>query len=267
VDRYLEQPSAVKASFRGLGRRTGKIPFAGRNADDPQRGLISRQGDVNIQGMSGSPINQLFRSISPAQPEGWFQHGLTEREGGCGQPEAEEPACDAPEKGEHGRTLGLFRRSRKPAGWRRGSVLVEVTIAMSILSVLGLALLKLSLNITAPRQWTLQQSVTDAYLTFEKATAQRLPFADLTSAQSLWPVHPALASSTVEFGKLPGGVPITGTVTRTRFADPNNLPARGGSGTLQTNPAAMEVWRFQSVIRYSLGGRNYLKSRTVVRSQ
>jgi hypothetical protein len=29
----------------------------------------------------------------------------------------------------------------------------------------------------------------------------------------------------------------------------------------------MEVWRFQSVIRYSLGGRNYLKSRTVVRSQ
>jgi hypothetical protein len=68
-------------------------------------------------------------------------------------------------------------------------------------------------------------------------------------------------------GKLPGGRPITGVVSRTRFADPNNLPAKGGSGTALTNPAAMEVWRFQSVVRYEVGGRSYLKSRTVVRSQ
>ncbi|TAE74198.1 MAG: hypothetical protein EAZ84_11610 [Verrucomicrobia bacterium] len=138
---------------------------------------------------------------------------------------------------------------------------------MTILSVLGLILLKLSLNVIAPRQWALQQAVTDAYLTFEKASAQRLPFADLTSEQSLWPAYPELATSTVEFGKLPGGLPISGTVTRTRFADANNLPSKGGNGTALINPASMEVWRFQSVIRYSLGGRDYLKSRTVVRSQ
>jgi len=138
---------------------------------------------------------------------------------------------------------------------------------MTLLTVLGLTLLKLSLNITAPRQWTLQQSITDAYMTFEKATAQRLPFENLTSDQSLWPVHPNIAVTTVELGRLPGGRPITGTVSRTRFADPNNLPADGGRGTAASNPAGMKVWEFQSVVRYTVGGRNYLKSRTVVRSQ
>lgn len=138
---------------------------------------------------------------------------------------------------------------------------------MAMLGVLGMALLKLSLNVTAPRQWTLQQTVSDAYITFEKASAQRQSFDDLTSANSLWPVYPTMATTTVEMGKLPGGRPINGEVTRTRFADPNNLPSKGGSGTAVTNPASMEVWRFQSIIRYQVGSRTYLKSRTVVRSQ
>lgn len=150
---------------------------------------------------------------------------------------------------------------------RRGSVLVEAALSMSLLSVLGLILLKLSLNVLAPRQWTLQQSVTDAYMTFEKAAAQRASFEDLAGATSLWPLTPNVATSTVELGKLPGGRAITGVVSRTRFADPNNLVAKGGSGTTATNPSSMEVWRLQSVVRYTVGGRTYLKSRTVVRSQ
>jgi hypothetical protein len=146
-------------------------------------------------------------------------------------------------------------------------LLVEAAISMTLLTVLGLTLLKLSLDVTTPRQWTLQQSITDAYLTFEKSTAQRLPFETLTGAQSQWPAQPSVATSSVVLGKLPGGKPITGTVTRTRYPDSNNLPAKGGSGTATTNPSGMEVWRFQSIIRYDLGGRTYLKSRTVVRSQ
>jgi hypothetical protein len=146
-------------------------------------------------------------------------------------------------------------------------LLVETAIAMTLLGVIGLSLMKLSLNVTAPRQWTLQQTVTDAYLTYEKAAAQRMPFDQITGAQSLWPVSPQIATTTVEIGKLPGGRPINGTVSRTRFADPNNLPAKGGAGTATSNPAGMEVWRLQSVVRYEVGGRVYLKSRTVVRSQ
>jgi hypothetical protein len=146
-------------------------------------------------------------------------------------------------------------------------LLVEAALSMTLLSVLGLTLLKLSLNVTAPRQWTLQQSITDAYLTYEKAMAQRMPFEDLTGTQSQWPAQPSVATSRVTLGTLPGGEPIMGTVSRTRFPDANNLSAKGGTGTATTNPSGMEVWRFQSIIRYELGGRTYLKSRTVIRSQ
>ena len=49
---------------------------------------------------------------------------------------------------------------------------------------------------------------------------------------------------------------------------PNNYPIDGGSGTPDTtNPAAMKIWKVQSVITYTVGSRNYAKSRTILRSQ
>ena len=138
-------------------------------------------------------------------------------------------------------------------------------MAMFILAALGLILLKLSLNILVPRQWALQQTVTDAYMTYERAYAQRIPFETITAANSPWPLSPATAQSTVELGRRPGdGLPedrvITGTVYRTRIED--NSAATSG-----TNPAGMKIWRLQSVVSYKIGKREYLKSRTVVRTQ
>jgi hypothetical protein len=54
---------------------------------------------------------------------------------------------------------------------------------------------------------------------------------------------------------------------RTRLPDDNNYPVDGGSGTLSSNPAGMKVWNFQSLLVYDVGGRRYVKSRTVVRAQ
>ncbi|WP_367873907.1 hypothetical protein [Luteolibacter sp. Populi] len=167
---------------------------------------------------------------------------------------------------KHERRVGFFRRSRKP-GRRRGSVLVEATLGMTMLTALGLALLKLSLNVTTPRQWTLQQSITDAYLTFERASAQRQSFETVTGTDSQWPLYPTVTTTPVTFGKLPGGRAISGSVSRTRVPDANNMPGKNGTGTAVTNPSAMEVWRLQSVVRYTVGTRTYYKSRTVVRSQ
>ncbi len=146
-------------------------------------------------------------------------------------------------------------------------VLLESMLALSILTVLGLVLLKLSLTILHPRQWVLQQTVTDAYLSYERSLAERIPFENLIAADSLWPQHPQVATTEVEVGRLPGNRPIMGTVTRTRFPDPGNLFLDGGSGTVATNPAAMKVWKAQSVLTYRIGNRSYAKSRTVMRSQ
>ncbi len=146
--------------------------------------------------------------------------------------------------------------------------MVEAMIALSILTVLGLVLLKLSLNILHPRQWIIQQAVSDAYMTYERALAERVPFETLTATDSPWPVFPATTTTTaVEIGRLPYGVPIYGTVVRTRVPDAGNYPIDGGTGDLVSNPAAMKVWKAQSVLTYTIGKRTYAKSRTVLRSQ
>lgn len=146
-------------------------------------------------------------------------------------------------------------------------VLLEAMIALSILSLLGMVLLKISLNILHPRQWTLQQSLSDAYLTYERALAERIPFETLVGPSSPWPAYPATSTSTVTIGRLPGNVPVTANLVRTRFADPTNYPLDGGSGTTAINPAAIKVWKAQSVLTYTAGKRTYAKSRTVLRSQ
>lgn len=143
-------------------------------------------------------------------------------------------------------------------------------MALSLLTVLGLVLLKLSLNILHPRQWALQQAVTDAYMTYERATAERIPFDVLVATGSPWPLSPSTASQAVTVGRLPGpnqGTPIMGTVTRTLIPDPGNYPTAGGSGTAFSNPSAMQVYQVQSVLTYRIGNRTYAKSRTVVRAQ
>ena len=145
--------------------------------------------------------------------------------------------------------------------------MIEAIISLSAITFLGLVLLKLSLNILVPRQWTLQQTVTDAYMTYERSYAERIPFENLLAAGSPWPAFPTTTSSVVEIGRLPGGIPITGTVVRTRIPDPGNYPIDGGVGTLQSNPAAMKVWKAQSVLTYQVGQQTYAKSRTVLRAQ
>lgn len=144
-------------------------------------------------------------------------------------------------------------------------------VALSLLTVLGLVLLKLSLNILHPRQWIMGQTLTDAYLTYERAFAERIPFESLLANNSPWPAFPATTATAVEVGRLPGGIPVMGTVTRTRMADPGNLITDGGNASLDpsttTNPAAIKVWKAQSVLTYTIGSRTYAKSRTVLRAQ
>jgi hypothetical protein len=146
-------------------------------------------------------------------------------------------------------------------------LLIESMMALSILTVVGLLLLKLSLNILSPRQWILQQTLTDSFITYERAYAERIPFENLVANDSPWPTFPTTSTTATEIGRLPGSRVILGTVTRTRIPDTGNYPIDGGTGTVATNPAAMKVWKVQSLLTYTIGTRTYVKSRTVIRSQ
>lgn len=147
----------------------------------------------------------------------------------------------------------------------RGSALVEISMSYAALVIVALLTLKASINATAGQAWTVKQAMSDTYIARESALASRIPFEDLTGTSSLWPAHPAVATSTVEIGKLPGGQAVNATIHRTRFPDANNLPASGGSGTAASNPTGTEAWKLQSILAYEAGGRQYVKSRTVLR--
>ncbi|WP_435893835.1 hypothetical protein [Oceaniferula spumae] len=142
-----------------------------------------------------------------------------------------------------------------------------MTVALALLTAIGMVVFKSTIDLIAPRQWVLHQNISDAYISYEKAYAERVSFETITSNTSPWPVYPDSTSTTVEIGKLPGGNAINATVVRTRIADPNNLSTAGGTGTTTTNPAEMESWRLESHMTYQIGDQTYVKSRTVVRTQ
>jgi len=149
----------------------------------------------------------------------------------------------------------------------RGSIILELIIALTLLTAIGMIVLKSSIDLMIPRQWTIYQNISDAYMSYEQAYAERIPFETLTANNSPWPQFPSTSTLQVTIGNLPGGTPIPATVIRTRIPDENNLPSAGGTGTLLTNPAEMETWKIQSHLTYFIGKDEYVKSRTVIRSQ
>lgn len=160
----------------------------------------------------------------------------------------------------------------KKNGFQHGSMLIEMTVALGLLTAIGLFLLKGSLDVMAPRQWIIKQNITDAYLSYEEAYAKRVSYDEFTESGSDWPIYPLTTDppEEVEVGRLPGGKAITGTLIRTRVADDSNLPALGDTSydeKLAANPAKMETWKLQSHLTYTIGNRTYVKSRTVVRTR
>jgi hypothetical protein len=148
---------------------------------------------------------------------------------------------------------------------QRGSALIEISLSYATLVIVALLTLKASVNATSGQTWTIKQSMTDAFITRETALASRIPYDTLVGSSSPWAQNPSVSTSTVTLGKLPGGLVVTGTLHRTRFPDANNLPSAGGTGTATTNPSGTEAWRVQSILAYTVGDRQYVKSRTVLR--
>ncbi|MGB2090857.1 MAG: hypothetical protein ACPIB0_02335 [Akkermansiaceae bacterium] len=262
-----------------------KRAAAGFNPDHSQLGRLAGHFHGNIKLLVAGPIQYLVRCVTPLQPKGWsknclsmgyranygssyrtnadfhhsgqcIQHSLAENNAHSGQGKLVNPLkrCSS-------------RASTSGSTLRHGSTIIELTLALALLTSIGLVVFKSSLDIMAPRQWILHQNMSDAYLTYEEAYAQRISFEQLTSVDSPWPMYPDSITTEVEIGKLPGGSPIMANVIRTRIPDSNNLPDFGGSGTISSNPSEMQTWQVQSHLSYNIGEQEYVKSRTTIRTQ
>lgn len=146
-------------------------------------------------------------------------------------------------------------------------MLIEVSLSIGVLLFTSLYVLRTNLQTIRPRNWTMIQAVTDAYMSGPQAQANAIPFDDLLANNSPWPVFPATNVTAVTVGQLPLGRVVTGRLVQTRQPAPNNLPSAGGTGTEATNPAATESWTLQSHLTYTVQNRTYVKSRTSVRTR
>ncbi len=146
----------------------------------------------------------------------------------------------------------------------RGSLLIEVSLGMWLAAMLALLLMRASLLALGSNQWTIMQTLTDAYMTRETALANRLPMADLAAANSPWPNAgggEARFEAVVSLGRLAGGTDVTGRIVRFRV---NSAPAAAAVGE---GAPDLDIWRLHSVLTYQVGEQSYVKSRTILRTQ
>lgn len=173
--------------------------------------------------------------------------------------------------------MKFSRRSGKNVSSKRGILLIESAMSLSILTILGLVLLKLSLSALQPRQWTIMQTLTDAYMDREQAWAQRIPFDMIVNSalapvgQPIWPISPASqvlnGANSAIIGRLPNQIGgAAGNIIRADVVRTSRLLPTAIAG----NPAGMQVYQLQSVMTYTVvnqPGSSYVKSRTVIRSE
>lgn len=143
---------------------------------------------------------------------------------------------------------------------RRGSVLVEASIALAAATLLALLMMKATLLAIGGNDWTTMQTLTDALLTRETALANRVPFAQITANDSMWPDSAGGVAGdpvTIELGKIMGGSPVTAKLTRYRVNEAN-----------ASDPDVnLAVWRLHSVLQYNVGENQYVKSSSTLRAQ
>lgn len=125
-------------------------------------------------------------------------------------------SASLPRFGEGGLVLRSHRLDKAFASKRLGEggfSLVEMTISLFLLISIAVFGLQTMISGWMMQNWSIMQSMTDAYAGIETAYAQRWTFANIPTSNR-WPVYPASSSTVVTIGKTPKG-PVNATVVRT----------------------------------------------------
>jgi hypothetical protein len=145
-------------------------------------------------------------------------------------------------------------RSAREGGWS----LIELTVTLALLMGIALFGIKTMGSAFMLQNWSIGQSMTDAYAGIETAYAQRYVFDDITtggpSGVKRWKLYPdAVIKKGVTIGQTPTR-PVTATVIRTYH--PYTDPVTGAVSYL-----------LESYVVYQDGQRNYCKVSKVYRSE
>jgi hypothetical protein len=142
---------------------------------------------------------------------------------------------------------------------------VEMTLTLCLLMAIALFGMKTMVSAWMLQNWSIGQSMTDAFAGTETAYAQRYVFADIENS-GRWGVYPnAVTATQVPIGQTPLQ-PVTVTLIRTyhkiRYTDPVT------GAVIYTDPVTgARSYLLESYIVYQDGQRKYCKVSKVYRSQ
>jgi hypothetical protein len=155
-----------------------------------------------------------------------------------------------------GRGTLLSRKNHSIVGSARegGWSLIELTVTLFLLTAIALFGMKTMGSAFMLQNWSIGQSMTDAYAGIETAYAQRYVFADIENS-GRWGVYPAAVTTNgVTIGQTPSRQ-VTATVIRTYHK--NGPDAVTGAVS----------YLLESYIVYQDGQRKYCKVTKVYRSE
>jgi hypothetical protein len=155
-------------------------------------------------------------------------------------------------------TKNTLGRSAREGGWS----LIEMTVTLFLLMAIALFGMKTMVSGFLLQNWSIAQSMTDAYTGIETAYAQRCVFADIPNGY--WAIYPAaVTTNQVTIGYMPSlnvpatavtATPVTATVIRTYHAYADAV-----TGAVS--------YLLESYVVYQNGQRKYCKVSKVYRDQ
>lgn len=271
VNGQLVQAIPIEAGLNGVGsfpRLPGNPSSFLLKCEDLNVGLGGRQGHHHVERHLSRPLQEPSRLFAPLAAKGRLEQNRPSRLAGkiLQRNNMNKRKENQSEQRPHPRRLTLLKRSRKTARCR-GTMLVELSLAVTLLLFVSLWVFRTNMQTIRPRNWAMVQAISDAYMTEHLARAESIDYNELLSATSPWPAFPDSNETSVTIGTLTNGRVFTGELVQTRQPSENNLASGGGTGDVDSNPARVESWIVQSHLTYEVGGRTYVKSRTTVRTR
>jgi hypothetical protein len=138
---------------------------------------------------------------------------------------------------------------------------VELSVTLFLIMAIGAMTLQTVRSSLLMQNWTVAQSMTDAYAAIETANAQRWVFSEIP-ASGRWPQYPATATVPVVIGYSPRGA-VNATVYRTCVVSNTNLNSTDPNAA----PTVQTTYILESYVVYQDGQRKYCKLSKVVRTE
>ena len=151
-------------------------------------------------------------------------------------------------------------RSAREGGWS----LIELTVTLFLLTAIALFGMKTMVSAFMLQNWSIGQSMTDAYAGIETAYAQRYVFDDIENL-GRWGVYPAaITTNGVTIGSMPSlSVPPTAATARPVTATVIRTYHKYGPDAV----TGAVSYLLESYIVYQDGQRKYCKVSKVYRSE